>query len=186
MTDNRTVGARKPLIFRLGAVRWCLRHALSDGDVADLRRERGISVEHTTLFRWVQRSAPERDRSCLCCVSGRYPTDKATAVPDPYPPPRVSHRGTYLVGFMRFGEEGPGRSGRELGRHGLDSGITHPHFWGIWVGLPVLSQIFSYWPFPEGQRAMPLVWGSEIGYDRVKVSHILPSLDINLAIFSHF
>ncbi len=134
MTDNRTVGARKPLIFRLGAVRWYLRHALSDGDVADLRRERGISVEHTTVFRWVQRSAPERDRSCLCCVSGRYPTDKATTVPDPYPPPRVSHRGTYLVGFMRFGEEGPGRSGRELGRHGLDSGITHPHFWGIWVG----------------------------------------------------
>src|SRR5262245_55797036 len=76
MTDNRTVGARKPLIFRLGAVRWCLRHALSDGDVADLRRERDISVEHTTVFRWVRRSAPERDRSCLCCVSGRYPTEQ--------------------------------------------------------------------------------------------------------------
>ena len=88
---------------------------------------------------------------------------------------------------MRFGEEGSGRSGRELGRHGLDSGITHPHFWGIWVGLPVLSQIFGCWLFPEGQRAMPLVRGSEIGYDRVsKIGHISPFLAINLAIFSHF
>jgi hypothetical protein len=83
------------------------------------------------------------------------------------------HLGTYLVGFMRFGEEGPGRSGRELGRHGLDSGLTPPHFWGIWVGLPVLSPIVSCWPFPEGQRAMPLVRGLEIGYDRAsKVGHL--------------
>jgi hypothetical protein len=140
MTDNRTVGARKPLMFRLGAVHWYLRHALSDGDVADLRRERGISVAHTTVFRWVQRSAPERDRSGLCCVSGRYPPDRAIAVPDPYPPPRVSRRGTYLVGFMRCGEEGPGRSGRELGRHGLDAGITHPHFWGSGWDCPCCRQ----------------------------------------------
>ena len=48
----------------LCAVRWYLRYALSYRDVEDLLRERGVSVDHTTVFRWVQRYAPELDRRC--------------------------------------------------------------------------------------------------------------------------
>ena len=48
----------------LHAVRWYLRYALSYRDVEELLRERGVSVDHTTLFRWVQRYAPELDQRC--------------------------------------------------------------------------------------------------------------------------
>jgi transposase-like protein len=48
----------------LCAVRWYLRYALSYRDVEELLRERGISVDHTTVFRWVQCYAPELDQRC--------------------------------------------------------------------------------------------------------------------------
>ena len=48
----------------LCAVRWYLRYALRYRDVEELLRERGISVDHTTIFRWVQRYAPELDKRC--------------------------------------------------------------------------------------------------------------------------
>jgi hypothetical protein len=42
----------------LGAVRWYLRYALSYRDVEEIWRERGVWVDHTTVFRWVHRDAP--------------------------------------------------------------------------------------------------------------------------------
>jgi transposase, IS6 family len=45
-------------------VRWYLRYALSYRDVEELLRERGLHVDHTTVFRWVQRYAPELDKRC--------------------------------------------------------------------------------------------------------------------------
>jgi IS6 family transposase len=51
-------------ILHLCAVRWYLRYALSYRDVEELLRERGISVDHTTVFRWVQHYAPELDKRC--------------------------------------------------------------------------------------------------------------------------
>jgi len=48
----------------LCAVRWYLRYALSYRDVEELLRERGVWVDHTTVFRWVQRDAPELDKRC--------------------------------------------------------------------------------------------------------------------------
>jgi IS6 family transposase len=48
----------------LCAVRWYLRYALSYCDEEELMRERGVWVDHTTVFRWVQRDAPELDRRC--------------------------------------------------------------------------------------------------------------------------
>jgi transposase-like protein len=48
----------------LCAVRWYLRYALSYRDVEELLRERGVWVDHTTVFRWVQRYAPELDQRC--------------------------------------------------------------------------------------------------------------------------
>jgi len=48
----------------LCAVWWCLRYALSYRDVEELLRARGLAVDHTTIFRWVQRYAPELDQRC--------------------------------------------------------------------------------------------------------------------------
>jgi transposase-like protein len=40
------------------AVRWYLRYCLSYRDVEELLAERGVEVDHVTLFRWVQRVTP--------------------------------------------------------------------------------------------------------------------------------
>ncbi len=41
------------------AVRWYLRYGLSYRDVEELLAERGIIVDHVTVYRWVQRFTPE-------------------------------------------------------------------------------------------------------------------------------
>ena len=45
-------------------VRWYLRYALSYRDIEERLLERGLHVDHTTVFRWVQRYAPEFDKRC--------------------------------------------------------------------------------------------------------------------------
>jgi transposase-like protein len=40
------------------AVRWHLRFALSYRDVQELLAERGVEVDHVTIYRWVQRVHP--------------------------------------------------------------------------------------------------------------------------------
>jgi transposase-like protein len=51
----------EPEIILCG-VRWYLRYSLSYRDVEELMLERGLRVDHTTVFRWVQRYAPELDK----------------------------------------------------------------------------------------------------------------------------
>jgi transposase-like protein len=41
------------------ALRWYLRYSLSYRDVEELLAERGIAVDHVTIYRWVQRFTPE-------------------------------------------------------------------------------------------------------------------------------
>ena len=59
---------QRPVVFKwrhfepqiiLCAVRWYLRFSLSYREVEELLAERGISVDHSTIWRWVQRFAPE-------------------------------------------------------------------------------------------------------------------------------
>src|SRR5713226_8653845 len=45
-------------------VRWYLRYALSYRDLEELMQERGLHVDHTTIYRWVQRYAPELEKRC--------------------------------------------------------------------------------------------------------------------------
>jgi IS6 family transposase len=40
-------------------VRWYLRYGLSYRDVEELLAERGVTVDHVTVYRWVQRFTPE-------------------------------------------------------------------------------------------------------------------------------
>src|SRR5450756_2222564 len=51
-------GFRFPPEVILIAVRWYLRYGLSYRDLEELLAERGIEVDHVTLFRWVQRFTP--------------------------------------------------------------------------------------------------------------------------------
>jgi transposase, IS6 family len=58
----------RPVLFRgrhfadeviVLCVRWYLRYSLSYRDVAELVAERHLSVDSSTIWRWVQRYAPE-------------------------------------------------------------------------------------------------------------------------------
>ena len=45
-------------------VRWYLRYSLSYRDLEEMMNERGLSVDHTTIYRWVQAYAPELEKRC--------------------------------------------------------------------------------------------------------------------------
>jgi transposase-like protein len=45
-------------------VRWYVRSALSYRDLKEMMIERGLHVDHTTIYRWVQRYAPELEKRC--------------------------------------------------------------------------------------------------------------------------
>ncbi|GHO87638.1 IS6 family transposase [Dictyobacter formicarum] len=45
-------------------VRWYLRYALSYRDLEEMMLERGLHVDHTTIYRWVQRYEPELEKRC--------------------------------------------------------------------------------------------------------------------------
>ena len=46
----------------LWAVRWYCRHAVSYRDLEAMTTERGVAVDHSTIYRWVQRFAPELEK----------------------------------------------------------------------------------------------------------------------------
>lgn len=51
----------------LVCVRWYCRYGISYRDLEKMMAERGVSVDHTTLYRWVQRCAPEIEKRTLWC-----------------------------------------------------------------------------------------------------------------------
>jgi IS6 family transposase len=46
----------------LWAVRWYCRYGISYRDLEQMMGERGVSVDHSTIYRWVQRYAPEMEK----------------------------------------------------------------------------------------------------------------------------
>ena len=49
-------------------VRWYLRFKLSLRDLVEMMVERGLSMAHTTIMRWVQRYAPDVLSRPLCAI----------------------------------------------------------------------------------------------------------------------
>jgi transposase-like protein len=49
------------------AVRWYLRYGLSCRDVGELMAERSVTVDHVTIYRWVQRFTPEFIEAARYC-----------------------------------------------------------------------------------------------------------------------
>ncbi len=61
------------------AVRWYLRYGLSYRDVEELIAERGIEVDHVTIYQWVQRFTPlliDAARPCRHAVGRRWFVDE--------------------------------------------------------------------------------------------------------------
>jgi transposase, IS6 family len=72
-------GFRFPPDVIVVAVRWYLRFGLSYRDVEELLTERGVEVDHVTVYRWVQRFAPllaEAARPCCHTVGDRWYVDE--------------------------------------------------------------------------------------------------------------
>jgi transposase, IS6 family len=72
-------GFRFPSEVILLAVRWYLRYGLSYRDLEEILAERGIEVDHVTLFRWVQRFTPilaDAAGPCRHAVRGRWFVDE--------------------------------------------------------------------------------------------------------------
>jgi transposase, IS6 family len=57
---------RFPVEIMLLCVRWYCKYAISYRDIGEMMQERGIDVDHTTIFRWVQRYAPEIEKRVRC------------------------------------------------------------------------------------------------------------------------
>jgi transposase, IS6 family len=53
--------SRRIMVAMRSAMRWYLRYGLSYRDVEELLAERGIQVDHVTIYRWVQRFSPRGD-----------------------------------------------------------------------------------------------------------------------------
>jgi transposase-like protein len=72
-------GFRYPSDVIVLAVRWYLRFGLSYRDLEELLIERGIEVDHVTIYRWVQRFTPllaEAARPCRHRVGERWQVDE--------------------------------------------------------------------------------------------------------------
>ena len=92
--------SQRPVLFKwrhfepqiiLCAVRWYLRYSLSYREVQELLEERGVHVDHSTIWRCVQRFAPELD---LRLRPHLKPTNLSWRVDETYV--RVKGRWCYL------------------------------------------------------------------------------------------
>ena len=74
-------GFRFPPDVIVVAVHWYLRFGLSYRDVEELLTERGIKVDHVTIYHWVQRFTPllgEAARPCRHTVGDRWQVDETS------------------------------------------------------------------------------------------------------------
>jgi transposase-like protein len=72
-------GFRFPCDVIVLAVRWYLRFGLSYRDIEELLAERGVEVDHVTVYRWVQRFTPlliDAARPCRHAVGDRWQVDE--------------------------------------------------------------------------------------------------------------
>jgi IS6 family transposase len=89
--SSAPAGYRFPREVIAVGVRWYLRYGLSYRDVEELLAERGIAVDHVTVYRWVQTFTPEFIDAAR---PGRHVTGDRWFVDETYV--KVAGRWTYL------------------------------------------------------------------------------------------
>src|SRR5215212_4077667 len=107
------------------AVRWYLRYRLSYVEVAELLAERGVAVDPSTIYDWVQAFTPrflEAARAHRARVGGRWRVDETLL--------KIGGRWRYAVraGLLRArhgGDRGDAHAGHERQGQVLPAGAAH-------------------------------------------------------------
>lgn len=80
-------------------VRWYLRYSLSYRDLEEMMLERGLSIDHTTIYRWVQHYAPQLEQRCRPHLKA---TTDSWRVDETY----VKIKGTWMYLYRAVDSEG--------------------------------------------------------------------------------
>jgi len=108
VSQNRTAlfrGRHFEDVIIILCVRWYLRYSLSYRDLEEMMAERGLHVDHTTIYRWVQRYAPELENRCrphLKACNDSWKVDETSI--------KVKKVWMYLYRAIDFRREHPGVS----------------------------------------------------------------------------
>ena len=80
-------------------LRWYLRDSLNDRDLEEMMAERGLWVDHTTIYRWVQHYAPILEKKCRVRLR---PTNDSWRVDETY----VKVKGTWMYRYRAGDSDG--------------------------------------------------------------------------------
>src|SRR3954454_11434914 len=80
-------------------LRWYLRYSLTYRDLEEMMTERGLSVDHTTIYRWVQRYAPILEKKCRAKLR---PTNDSWRVDETY----IKVKGQWMYLYRAVDSEG--------------------------------------------------------------------------------
>ena len=83
----------------LWAVRWYCRYGVSYRDLEQMMGERGVSVDHSTIYLWVQKYAPEIERRLRW--QWRQPRSTSWRVDETYVKVRGQWEAFILVGSIQ-------------------------------------------------------------------------------------
>ncbi len=114
-------GYRFPREVIAVAVRWYLRYGLSYRDVEELLAERGITVDHVTVYRWVQTFTPayiDAARSARHVPGSRWFVDETYV--------KVAGRWIYLYRGGRSAQASHRRHGVGAAQRRRGAGVLHP------------------------------------------------------------
>jgi transposase, IS6 family len=132
-------GFRFPREVIVLAVRWYLRYGLSYRDVEELLAERGVQVDHVTIYRWVQHFTPlliDAARPCRHATGDRWFVDETYV--------KIAGRWVYLYRAIdQFGQlidvlvaEKPGHGGHPPILHPRTSSTGRPRLRSPPTGRP--------------------------------------------------
>ena len=80
-------------------LRWYLRYSLSYRDLKEMMAERGLCIDHTTIYRWVQRYAPILEKRCRAKLR---PTNNSWRVDETY----VKVKGAWMYLYRAVDSDG--------------------------------------------------------------------------------
>ena len=150
------------------AVRWYLRYGLSFRDVEELLAERGVEVDHVTVYRWVQRFTPllaEAARPCRHAVGNRWHVDETYV--------KVAGRWRYVFRAIdQLGQvidvfvsaQRDGRAARRFFEHAIGTTKARP--------MEVVTDLAPVYPATL-EELLPAAWHrtDRSGNDRLEADH---------------